>query len=329
LQGDAKLNSRELDFGGRLPHLCAMIAKNTVVAAFYRFHTLPNAAALQAPLLAALRALRVKGSVLLAAEGVNGTIAADPENMEAALNAIQTHCLLPDLDRKYSTSDCFPFKRLKVRLKKEIVTIGAVKANPNERVGSYVEPKDWNALISDPDVIVIDTRNDYEVRCGTFRNAIDPSTDRFSQFPVWVREHLANHKSKKIAMFCTGGIRCEKASSYMKFEGFENVYHLKGGILKYLEEVPKEQSLWDGACYVFDERVAVEHGLARSSFTTCHGCLMPVSAVERESSLYEEGVCCPACAEHLTETQKSSNRERQKQFELSQKRGTRHLGPVE
>ena len=275
------------------------------------------------------KAAGAKGSVLLAEEGVNGTIAAGADTIKIALQAIIDFCGLPELDCKYSSAPTLPFMRLKVRLKKEIVTIGNVKANPNELVGEYVEAKDWNALISDPDVIIVDARNEFEVRVGTFRNAIDPQTESFSQFPVWVKSNLHNMKGKKIATFCTGGIRCEKATSFMRHEGFEKVYHLKGGILKYLEQVPQEQSLWDGACYVFDERVAVEHGLKIADFTTCHGCLEPVSAQDRQSTEYEEGVCCPQCASLLTETQKASNRERQKQFELAQKRGAKHLGPVE
>jgi UPF0176 protein len=298
------------------------------VAAFYRFQRVANPSAIQSPMLKALKSAGAKGSVLLAHEGVNGTIAAPPDQIEHALKAIVDLCGLHGLDSKYSESPTLPFMRLKVRLKKEIVTIGNVKADPNEMVGEYVEAKDWNALISDPDVILVDTRNDYEVKVGTFKNAIDPHTDSFSQFPDWTRKNLHNMKGKKIAMFCTGGIRCEKASSFMKFEGFENVYHLKGGILKYLEEVPKDQSLWDGACYVFDERVAVGHGLEIADFTTCHGCLKPVSAEERQSPKYEEGVCCPACADTLTDIQKASNRERQRQYELAKKRGTKHLGPI-
>jgi UPF0176 protein len=298
-------------------------------AAFYRFHPLPHYRAAQAPLLAALKALGARGSVLLAEEGVNGTIAAAPEQVEEAVAAIARLTGLPDLPVKYSPASEMPFKRMKVRLKKEIVTIGPVKANPNELVGEYVDPKDWNDLIADPDVIVLDTRNDYEFRVGTFRNAVDPGIDSFSQFPAWVESHLHNAKGKKIATFCTGGIRCEKATSYMRFAGFEKVYHLKGGILKYLEEVPPEHSLWDGACYVFDERVAVGHGLQQADFTTCHGCLDPVSAADRQSPQYEEGVCCPGCADTLTEEQKASNRERQRQFVLAQKRGAKHLGPVE
>jgi len=306
-----------------------MNPRNYTVAAFYRFHPLENPADLQPHILQALKNAGAKGSVLLATEGVNGTIAGKPEKIEAALAAIIEICGLPDLDRKYSSAPTLPFMRLKVRLKKEIVTIGNVKANPNEQVGDYVEPQDWNALIADPDVIVVDTRNAYEVRVGTFRNAIDPGTESFGQFPDWVKRNLHNMKGKKIATFCTGGIRCEKATSFMKFEGFEKVYHLKGGILKYLEQVPKTESLWDGACYVFDERVAVGHGLEISDHSTCHGCLMPVSAEERKSPSYEEGVCCPHCADSLSDIQKSSNRERQKQFELAQKRGTKHLGPIE
>ena len=298
-------------------------------AAFYRFHPLPHYREVQAPLLAALKAVGARGSVLLAEEGVNGTIAAAPGKVEEAVAAIARLTGVPELPVKYSPAGDMPFKRMKVRLKKEIVTIGPVKANPNELVGEYVEPKDWNALIADPDVIVLDTRNDYEFRVGTFRNAVDPGIDSFNQFPAWVENHLHNAKGKKIATFCTGGIRCEKTTSYMRFAGFEKVYHLKGGILKYLEEVPPEQSLWDGACYVFDERVAVGHGLRQADFTTCHGCLDPVSAADRQSPKYEEGVCCPQCADQLTDAQKASNRERQKQFVLAQKRGTRHLGPVE
>jgi UPF0176 protein len=318
-----------LDFTSSLPHLNPMSPQAITVAAFYRFHPLKNIADIRELLLPKLKALGAKGSVLLAEEGVNGTLAAPVQNIEAAMQTIIFHCGLPELDRKYSSSPELPFMRLKVRLKKEIVTIGNVKANPNELVGEYVDAKDWNTLIRDPDVIIIDTRNDYEYRVGTFRNAIDPGTESFSQFPKWVNTNLHNMKGKKIATFCTGGIRCEKATSYMRHEGFENVYHLKGGILKYLEEVPPEQSLWDGACYVFDERVAVGHGLEIADFTTCHGCLEPVSAADRQSTDYQEGVCCPHCATKLTNEQKASNRERQKQFELSQKRGQKHLGPVE
>ncbi len=306
-----------------------MPAGPITIAAFYRFHPQSDPARVRKGLLSALTALGCKGSILLAHEGVNGTIAAEPDKIEAALAAIREACSLPTLDVKYAHTGHLPFMRMKVRVKKEIVTIGDVRANPNEAVGQYVDPGDWNALISDPDVIIVDTRNAYECSIGTFRNAIDPGTESFSEFPDWVRKNLHNLKGKKIATFCTGGIRCEKATSFMKLEGFENVYHLQGGILKYLETVPEAESLWDGACFVFDERVAVEHRLKQSDFTTCHGCLLPVSAKHRASPLYEEGVCCPACATSLREEQKSSNRERQKQFVLANACGKKHLGPKE
>jgi UPF0176 protein len=299
------------------------------VAAFYRFHRLENIAGIREQLLPALKQIGAKGSVLLAEEGVNGTIAAPADKIENALSAIISVCNIPELERKYAPAPTLPFLRLKVRLKKEIVTIGNVRANPNDMVGEYVDPKDWNALISDPDVVVVDTRNNYECRIGSFRGAIDPHTESFSQFPAWVDNNLDNMKGKKIATFCTGGIRCEKATSYMRGVGFENVYHLRGGILKYLEQVPREQSLWEGACYVFDERVAVGHDLAIADYTTCHGCLEPVSAEDRQSAEYEEGVCCPRCDRTLTVGQKASNRERQRQFDLAKRRGHKHLGPVE
>ena len=299
------------------------------IAAFYQFSPLPQYRDLQAPLLAALKENEICGSVLIAEEGVNGTIAGLGEELDAALAALTKITGLSDFNPKFSSSDDKPFRRMKVRLKKEIVTIGDVKADPNERVGQYVEAQDWNELISAPDVVVIDTRNAYEFGVGTFKGAIDPGTESFREFPAFVREKLKAKPETRIAMFCTGGIRCEKATSFMLNEGFENVFHLKGGILKYLEVMPKEQSLWDGGCFVFDERVAVGHGLEVMDFTICHGCLKPVSAEDRASPLYEEGVCCPACAASLTEVQKSSNRERQRQVNLASKRGAKHLGPVE
>lgn len=297
------------------------------VAAFYKFSRLSRYQALQAPLLMALTENGIKGSVLLAAEGVNGTIAGLPASLDKALIALEQITEIEGIEAKFATASTMPFKRMKVRLKKEIVTIGDVRADPTEKVGTYVEPEDWNALVNDPDVILIDTRNSYEVGVGTFKGALDPHTESFGEFPKYVRKHLGNQKHKKVAMFCTGGIRCEKASSFMLNEGFESVFHLKGGILKYLEVVPQATSTWEGACFVFDERVAVEHGLKVSDFSLCHGCMNPVGAEDRVSEKYEKGVCCPACADRLTEKQKTSNRQRQRQMDLAKAKGAKHLGP--
>ena len=298
------------------------------VAAFYSFTPLPNYVEMQVLLLAALKVAQAKGSILLAAEGINGTVAVPENTAETLLADIAKITGISDIEWKFSSHPKMPFKRLKVKLRKEIVTIGAVYADPTETVGTYVEPKDWNALIADPDVIVVDTRNAYEYRIGTFTKAIDPKTETFGEFPDFVRRELAANKNAKIAMFCTGGIRCEKATSFMKHEGFENVYHLKGGILRYLAEVPQQQSQWQGACFVFDERVALVHGLEPSGHLICHGCLMPMTIEDRDHPKYEIGVCCPGCADTLTDAQRASNRERQKQHELAKKRGTKHLGQL-
>jgi UPF0176 protein len=297
------------------------------VAAFYKFAKLPHYQELQESLLVALKQGGIKGSVLLAREGVNGTIAGKPDQIDQALRDLEIITSIIGIEPKFSFAETMPFRRMKVRLKKEIVTIGNVKADPTERVGTYVDPQDWNTLINDPDVVLIDTRNDYEVGIGTFKGAIDPHTESFGQFPDYVRQNLGNQKHKKIAMFCTGGIRCEKASSFMLNEGFENVFHLKGGILKYLEMVPQAESTWDGACFVFDERVAVEHGLKVSDFSLCHGCMNPVSVEDRLSAKYELGVSCPTCFDRLTPQQFASNRQRQRQMELAKNKGGKHLGP--
>ncbi len=299
------------------------------ISAFYKFHSLPRYREVQPALLAFLKSAQVKGSVLLAEEGINGTIAAPNGTLARIMEEISKTTGIGPLDYKTSTANEMPFKRMKVRVKKEIVTIGDVRANPNEVVGAYVRPQDWNKLISDPDTIVIDTRNSYEFRIGTFERAIDPDTDHFSEFPDFVRQKLADRKNARIAMFCTGGIRCEKATSFMKNEGFSDVYHLQGGILKYLELVPRAESLWRGDCFVFDERTAVGHGLEVSDVTMCHGCLEPVTVEDRKSPQYEEGVCCPRCSGKLTEAQKRSNRERQRQVELAAARRRKHLGPAD
>jgi UPF0176 protein len=296
---------------------------NIVVAALYKFVTLKDFAGLRQPLLAAMKAHGVKGTLLLAEEGINGTISGSRSAIDGFLAVLKSDARLADIDHKESYCDEDPFYRSKVKLKKEIVTIGVAGVDPNKQAGTYVNPADWNALIADPDVLLIDTRNGYEVALGTFAGAADPGTSRFGEFPKFVGENLDPARHRKVAMFCTGGIRCEKASSYMQSQGFREVYHLKGGILKYLEEVPKEQSKWQGNCFVFDHRVAVGHGLVPSKLELCHGCRKPLNPADKSSELYEEGVSCPKCFASLSEKSRASARERQKQIDLAKKRNIR------
>jgi len=298
------------------------------VAALYQFAPFEDPAALRDPLLALCREVGTMGTLLIAHEGINGTIAGG----ENALAQVIAHIrALPDcsgLDVKFSHADTMPFNRMKVRLKREIVTMGEPDIDPRLSVGHYVGPHDWNALISDPETVVIDTRNDYEVAIGTFRGAVDPETAAFRDFPEWFRSHrdeLVEGK-KKIAMFCTGGIRCEKSTSFLRSEGIEEVYHLKGGILKYLEDVPQNESLWDGECFVFDERVSVGHGLEVGNLTLCRACRRPVSEDDRASANFVEGVSCPHCIDEKDEAQRARYAERQKQAELARKRGEQHVG---
>jgi UPF0176 protein len=274
----------------------------------------------------------VRGTLLLAPEGINGTIAGTPEGIDAVLAHIRT---LPDcegLDVKFSDAATMPFHRMKVRIKREIVTMGEPDIDPRASVGTYVDPQDWNALIADPDTIVIDTRNDYEVAVGTFAGAIDPKTETFRDFPAWFRAErerlLGAGKPPKVAMFCTGGIRCEKSTAFLKQEGVEEVYHLKGGILKYLETVPQEVSLWQGECFVFDQRVTIGHGLVQGTHVLCHACRRPVRAEDLASPLFEEGVSCPACHSERTDAQRASYRERHRQELLAAQRGEAHVGAV-
>jgi UPF0176 protein len=292
-----------------------------VVAALYHFATLADFREQQEPLRARCRELGIRGTLLLAEEGINGTISGSRDSIDAILAYLRSDARLAALEHKESFSDTHPFRRLKVKLKKEIVTLGVPGVDPNKVVGTYVEPEDWNALISDPDVVVIDTRNDYEVMLGTFRNAVDPETKSFSEFPDYVRRHFSPEKNRKVAMFCTGGIRCEKASSFMRSEGYAEVYHLKGGILKYLEKVKPEDSLWQGECFVFDHRVGVTHGLGEGQAEMCFGCGHPVLPEERSSPDYEHGVSCPNCAATLTDDKRSRLRERMHQIELARERG--------
>lgn len=297
-----------------------------VVAALYRFVTLDDYRELREPLLDECLAAGVKGTLLLAAEGINGTIAGTREGIDRVLAWLRSDPRLAALEHKESVDDEMPFYRMKVKLKREIVTLGVAGIDPNRVVGTYVAPRDWNALVNDPEVVLIDTRNRYEYDIGTFRGAIDPATTSFREFPRYVREHLDPARHKKVAMFCTGGIRCEKASAYMLQEGFEEVYHLQGGILKYLEEVPEAESTWEGECFVFDNRVAVNHRLEKGRYDQCHGCRHPITAQDKASDRYQQGVCCPHCYDSLTEDQKARFAERQKQIELAAQRGEQHVG---
>ena len=299
------------------------MSQTIVVAALYKFVTLKDCEALRAPLLSAMKVRGVKGTLLLAVEGINGTISGERRAVDGFLGELKSDARFADIDHKESFCEENPFYRSKVKLKKEIVTIGVDGVDPNLQVGTYVEPADWNALIADPNVLLIDTRNDYEVALGTFEGAADPKTGSFGEFPKFISTNLDPAKHQKVAMFCTGGIRCEKASSYMHSQGFREVYHLKGGILKYLEEVPEHESKWQGECFVFDQRVAVGQGLVPTEIEMCHGCRMPVGPEDKHSPFYEMGVSCPKCFGTLSEKSKASARERQKQIDLAEKRNQR------
>ncbi len=287
------------------------------VVTFYKFVALPDYADLQQPLKEICQSQNVRGTVLLAAEGINGTIAGTRHGIDTVLTHIQSDPRLVDIDIKAAFSAEPPFEKLKIRLKKEIVTIGLPEINPAQQVGTYVSPKDWNKIVADPEVTIIDTRNDYEVGMGTFRGAQNPQTEVFNEFPNYIKENLDPKKNKKVAMFCTGGIRCEKASSYMLAQGFEEVYHLKGGILKYLEEVSKSESLWEGECFVFDERVAIGHGLEPGTYAMCYACGHPISIADQQSTDYESEVSCPHCIGELTEEKRDRLRERKRQRQLN------------
>ena len=303
------------------------------VAALYRFTRFEDPAAIQGPLAALCCSLGVKGTLLLAREGINGTIAGEDAAIEKVLEHIRTLPGCADLTPKTAWAERMPFHRMKVRLKKEIVTLGQPDLDPTD-AGTYVDPRDWNALIADPDVLVIDTRNDYEVAVGSFARAVDPKTASFSEFPAWFRDYRAgleagrgpNAAPLKVAMYCTGGIRCEKSTAFLKAEGVEQVFHLKGGVLDYLEQVPEPESLWRGECFVFDERVAVGHGLSPGTHVLCRGCRMPVSAEARTSPLYVEGVACPACHDQRGEDQKARAAERHRQALHCEALGIDHIG---
>ncbi|WGV28728.1 rhodanese-related sulfurtransferase [Halotia branconii] len=298
-----------------------MMLENTqVVAAFYKFVKLLDFTQKQDKLLSYCLEQGVKGTILLAAEGINGTIAGSRQAIDSVLAFLRSDSRLADLEHKESYTDTPPFERMKVRLKSEIVTLGLPEVDPNKQVGTYVNPQEWNDLISDPEVTVIDTRNDYEVNIGTFKRAQNPQTESFREFPEYVSNHLDPNQHKKVALFCTGGIRCEKASSLMLAQGFAEVYHLKGGILKYLESVPAAESLWQGECFVFDERVAVGQGLTLGSHELCFCCGRPISEEDKISPKYEEGISCTYCFDSLTEDKKVRQQEKWRQMQLANQR---------
>ena len=297
-----------------------------IVAALYKFAPLDGLDGMRTEIARACETHNICGTLLLAHEGINGTIAGTREGIDAILGFLRSYPALKGLEHKESYAEGEPFYRMKVRIKKEIVTIGIPEVDPNETVGTYLDPEEWNKIITEPDTILIDTRNDYEVQVGTFKGAINPHTKTFTAFPDYVQRHLDNQKHKKVAMFCTGGIRCEKASAYMKKLGFEEVYHLKGGILKYLETMPEEKSLWQGECFVFDQRVSVKHGLKLGTYELCPSCRQPINAEDKKNPKFIEGVACPHCHDSLTPAQKASAAERQKQIKLAELRGEKHIG---
>ena len=295
------------------------------IATFYKFLTL-DPIPLRSQLLRDCQTLGLKGTILLATEGINATLSGSPNHLDQFLTDLRQDCRFADLEVKYSFTDRTPFDRLKVKIKPEIVTLGRPDINPADRSGIYVTPQDWNALIkAEPDLVIIDTRKSFEISTGSFEGAVDPKISSFRQFPTYVETHLDPQQHKKIAMFCTGGIRCEKASTYLLNQGFETVYHLQGGILKYLEEIPPEDSLWQGECFVFDQRTAVQQGnkyrrIVDSSFTTCLACGDPLSPEDQTSPQYHRGLTCPYCHNRLTPKQHQSNQERLKQRHLSLER---------
>jgi UPF0176 protein len=299
-----------------------------VVAALYKFVKLPDYEALVPRLKELCDLLGIKGTLLLAEEGINGTVSGSRAAIDGLTAFLDADGRFDRLSYKESFYEEQPFYRMKVKLKKEIVTMGVNGIDPQKIVGTYVKPGDWNALISDPEVVVIDTRNSYEYEIGTFKRAIDPQTETFREFPAYVANNLDPAKHKKVAMFCTGGIRCEKSTAYLKEQGFEEVYHLEGGILKYLEEVPEEESLWRGECFVFDNRVAVNHKLEKGIYDQCHGCRYPITEDDKLSPHYMLGVCCPRCYNKLTEDQKDRFAERQRQIELAKERNQAHIGAL-
>ncbi len=297
-----------------------------VVIALYHFVTLDNHVEMRMPLLEFLQENEIKGTLLLASEGVNGTVAGSQAAVDALIAWFDADKRFDGLSYKLSYDDEMPFLRTRVKLKKEIVTMGVEGIDPKHIVGTYVKPNDWNALISDPDVVLIDTRNVYEIEIGTFKDAINPHTTTFREFPAYIKENFSPDKHKKVAMYCTGGIRCEKSTAFLKENGFDEVYHLEGGILKYLEEVPEENSLWEGECFVFDNRVSVNHALEKGKYDQCHACRLPITEEDKADDRYVPGVSCPKCFDKKTDAQRARFAEREKQVQLAKDRGESHIG---
>ena len=295
------------------------------IAALYHFVRLDNFEELRQPLLRVMLDNRIRGTLLLAAEGINGTVAGEETAIQRLLDYLRQDDRLRELDCKFSTDDAMPFYRTRVKLKREIVTMGIEDIDP-AKAGTYVRPADWNELINDPEVTLIDTRNDYESAIGSFTNAIHPNTKSFRDFPAYVKQNLDPQKHRKVAMFCTGGIRCEKSTAYLRQQGFDEIYHLKGGILKYLEQVPEAESLWNGECFVFDNRVSVNHALEKGCYDQCHACRLPITEADKASQKYQSGVSCPACYDSKSSSERARFREREKQVQLARSRGELHLG---
>lgn len=300
------------------------------IITLYKFHKIQEPLKLQAALKKEFKNLDILGTIIVGNEGINGTVSGTSINLDRAIERLKLHSKILDLDLKESFSKKSPFLRLKIKIKDEIVTMGKKNINPSTQSGEYINHKRWNALIEDKNTLLIDTRNSYEYAIGTFKNSINPKTANFKEFPDWVKKQKfskTDKKQKKVAMFCTGGIRCEKASAFMKNEGFEKVYHLKGGILKYLEETETQNSLWQGECFVFDDRVSVKHDLSEGSYDLCHGCRMPITEKDKLSSHYVKGVSCSNCVNEKTSSQIQRYKTRQKQINLAKAKNKNHLGP--
>ncbi|MDB9751383.1 rhodanese-related sulfurtransferase [Gammaproteobacteria bacterium] len=302
------------------------MSKAFVVIAMYKFVRLDDYQTMQPILLSFCQERQIFGTILLAEEGINGTVVGSRQDLGELLTFLKTDSRLSDLEHKESYSEDIPFHRMKVKLKKEIVTMGQPNIKPSHRTGIRIQPKQWNEIISDPDVILIDARNEYEFQVGSFKNAISPGTTNFREFPDFVNNNLEGQKTKKIAMFCTGGIRCEKASTYMLEQGFEEVYQLNGGILKYLEEIEQDESLWEGECFVFDSRISVDHQLVDGSFEQCFACRRPITDEDMKSKDYEKGVSCLHCINETTAEQRAAFNERQRQVILAKQRNQKHIG---